>query len=63
MALDSLQKRRSVPGVGRIWMRTQHPVASPTGAWRSNVALSYPVIAEFEDPSAARAARRVLLVD
>ena len=34
MALDSLEKRRNVPGVGRPWMRAKHPVATPDEQWR-----------------------------
>lgn len=34
MALDSLEKRRNVPGVGRPWMRVKHPVATPDEQWR-----------------------------
>ncbi len=41
MALDSLEKRRNVPGVGRPWMRMIHPVATPDEQWRMAVGLSY----------------------
>lgn len=41
MALDSLEKRRNVPGVGRPWMRVQHPVATPDEQWRIAVGLAY----------------------
>ena len=41
MALDSLEKRRNVPGVGRPWMRMQHPVATPDEQWRMAVGLTY----------------------
>lgn len=41
MALDSLEKRRNVPGVGRPWMRMIHPVATPDEQWRMAVGLTY----------------------
>ena len=41
MALDSLEKRRTVPGVGRPWMRMKHPVATPDVQWRMAVGLTY----------------------
>ena len=41
MALDSLEKRRNVPGVGRPWMRMQHPVATPDEQWRIAVGNAY----------------------
>ena len=41
MALDSLEKRRNVPGVGRPWMRMTHPVATPDEQWRMSVGLTY----------------------
>ena len=41
MALDSLEKRRNVPGVGRPYMRMQHPVATPDEQWRMAVGLAY----------------------
>ena len=41
MALDSLEKRRNVPGVGRPWMRMIHPVATPDEQWRMAVGLAY----------------------
>ena len=39
--LDSLEKRRNVPGVGRPWMRMTHPVATPDQQWRMSVGLTY----------------------
>lgn len=42
MALDTLEKRRNVPGVGRPWRRIQHhPVATPDSQWRAAVGLAY----------------------
>ncbi len=41
MSIDSLEKRRNVPGVGRPWLRAQHPVATPDKQWRAAVGLSY----------------------
>ncbi len=41
MAIDSAEKRQSVPGVGRPWMRSQFPVATPDEQWRAGVANSY----------------------
>lgn len=52
MALDSAQKRQAVPGVGRPWLRSQFPEATPTREWRASVGNSYPV-ANFEAPTGA----------
>ncbi len=41
MALDTLEKRRNVPGVGRPWMRMKHPVATPDQQWRMAVGNAY----------------------
>ena len=42
MPFDSQQSRQSVVGVGRPWLRSVRPVASPTSkGWRRNVGLSY----------------------
>lgn len=41
MAIDSQQKRMSVVGVGRPYMRAQFPVTTPTAEWRANVGNVY----------------------
>ncbi len=41
MALDSRQKRMSVVGVGRPWLRTKMPSISNELAWRMASGLSY----------------------
>lgn len=41
MALDSKEKRASVIGVGRPWMRDKFPVATPDEQWRATSGLTY----------------------
>ncbi len=41
MAIDTREKRASVPGVGRPWMRGKNPNASKTQAWRLATGLAY----------------------
>ncbi len=54
MALDSALKRKAVTGVGRPYLRAVQPTASTTGAYRSNIGLTYPVAA-FAEPTAVQA--------
>ena len=41
MAIDDKEKRASVIGVGRPWMRTKFPVATPDEEWRASSGNSY----------------------
>ncbi len=41
MALDSKEKRASVIGVGRPWMRDKFPIATPDEQWRATSGLTY----------------------
>lgn len=41
MALDSKEKRASVIGVGRPWLRDKFPVATPDEQWRATTGLTY----------------------
>lgn len=41
MAIDSAEKRQNVTGVGRPYMRSQFPIATPDQEWRVSVGLSY----------------------
>lgn len=41
MAIDTQQKRMSVAGCGRPFMRATFPVTTPTEAWRASVAHTY----------------------
>lgn len=41
MAIDSKEKRASVLGVARPWMRDKFPVATPDEEWRASSANSY----------------------
>lgn len=41
MAIDSKEKRASVLGVARPWMRDKFPVAVPDEQWRASSAHSY----------------------
>ena len=43
--IDTAQKRFSVPGVGRPFMRSQFPVAAKGIAWRVSVGLTYSGVA------------------
>ena len=41
MAIDAVEKRVSVPGVGRPFMRATWPDASKPESWRQSVGLIY----------------------
>ena len=41
MAIDTKEKRASVIGVGRPYLRDKFPVASPTRRWRASTGLAY----------------------
>lgn len=41
MAIDSAEKRQNVVGIGRPWMRTHFPIATPDVEWRAATGLSY----------------------
>ena len=41
MAIDDKEKRASVIGVGRPWMRDKFPVATPDEEWRMSSGLTY----------------------
>ena len=41
MALDDKEKRAAVLGVGRPWMRSHFPVATPDQEWRMSVGNTY----------------------
>ena len=41
MALDTPEKRQSVPGVGRPWHRVVFPIATPDVQWRASVGNSW----------------------
>ena len=41
MAIDSAEKRQNVVGVGRPWLRSKLPVATPDEQWRASSANSY----------------------
>ena len=41
MAIDTREKRASVLGVGRPWMRTKEPVAAKTQPWRMSSGNTY----------------------
>lgn len=41
MAIDDLEKRAAVIGVGRPWMRDKFPVATPDPEWRASSGLTY----------------------
>ncbi len=41
MALDTKEKRASVIGVGRPWMRDKFPIATPDEQWRATSGLTY----------------------
>jgi len=41
MALDSLTKRASVPGIGRPWYRTKNPDVTLPAAWRQASGNTY----------------------
>ena len=41
MALDTQSKRQAAAGVGRPWMRTTFPVATPTEEWRISAGNAY----------------------
>ena len=41
MAIDSKEKRASVLGVGRPWMRDKFPVATPDEEWRISSGNAY----------------------
>ena len=41
MAIDSKEKRASVLGVGRPYVRDKFPVATPDEEWRASSANSY----------------------
>lgn len=41
MALDTKEKRQNATGVGRPWMRSQFPVATPDEQWRIGIGNAY----------------------
>ncbi len=41
MAIDSKEKRASVIGVGRPYLRDKFPIATPDPQWRASSGLSY----------------------
>ncbi len=41
MAIDSKEKRASVIGVGRPYLRDKFPVATPDTEWRASSGLAY----------------------
>ena len=41
MALDELEKRQAVIGVGRPWMRNKFPVATPDEEWHISSGNAY----------------------
>ena len=41
MAIDTREKALAVVGVGRPWMRTKLPIATPDEQWRASSAHSY----------------------
>ena len=41
MAIDSKEKRASVIGVGRPYLRDKFPIASPDPQWRASSGLAY----------------------
>jgi hypothetical protein len=41
MAIDTKEKRASVLGVARPWMRDKFPVATPDEEWRASSGNSY----------------------
>lgn len=41
MAIDTAEKRQSVPGVGRVFLRSHFPIASPDEQWRIGSGLAY----------------------
>lgn len=54
MAIDTAQKRVSVTGVGRPWLRGIVPTASKNEPWRHTVGNSYAGF-NLEDPGAGPA--------
>ena len=60
MALDSLEKRRNVPGVGRPYMRVKHPVATPDEQWRIASGNAYG--GNALTPAAAGASADIIIV-
>ena len=41
MAIDTAEKRQSVPGIGRPWHRVVFPIATPDVQWRASVGNSW----------------------
>ncbi len=41
MAIDSAEKRQNAAKFGRIFMRTQFPIAAPDEQWRAGVVNMY----------------------
>ena len=51
MALDTREKRQTVKGVGRPWLRGPFPIATPDVEWRAAVGNTYGANG-FEAPEA-----------
>ncbi len=41
MAIDSAEKRQDIVGVGRPYLRSQFPIATPDEQWRVAIGLAY----------------------
>ena len=41
MALDTAEKRQNLAGVGRPYMRSQFPIATPDEQWRVGIGNAY----------------------
>ena len=41
MALDTAEKRQNLTGVGRPYMRSQFPIATPDEQWRVGIGNAY----------------------
>ena len=68
MAIDDKEKRASVIGVGRPWMRDKFPVATPDEEWRMSSGLTYggnalgAAVSTLRKPIAVISSRPPLLV-
>lgn len=68
MAIDTKEKRATVLGVGRPWMRDKFPVATPDEEWRISSGNAYggnaltPVVVSASFGKRARKSKRGLKV-